>query len=89
MRSNHERVAVRQERAHEREDLHAERADYIRQLEAHKWSLREDCAEYKSELHERYSIEHSVRIAELRAQLREAEAREEALKGAIMLLRPS
>jgi hypothetical protein len=82
-----EREDHRAELRDERERLHSERQAYIELLEARKTALAEDYAARRFDLQEQRAID-KAEIEELRRLLTAAEARESALKGAIMLLRP-
>ena len=82
-----EREDHRAELRDERERLHSERQAYIELLEVRKTALAEDYAARRFDLEEQRAID-KAEIEELRRLLTAAEARESALKGAIMLLRP-
>ena len=70
------------------EELHRERREWIEHMSRKTEALQYDYSVRRADFVEQQGIDAAVE-QELRTQLRESQAREEALKAAIALLRPS
>ena len=82
------RKSIREQREELYAELHRERREWCEDMAIKMESLHYDYTVRCEDLVEQRQIDAAVE-RELRTQLRESQAREEALKGAIALLRPS
>ena len=83
-----ENAVMRKHLREQREELHRERREWIEHMSRKTEALQYDYSVRRADFVEQQEIDAAVE-QELRTQLRESQAREEALKAAIALLRPS
>ena len=83
-----ENAVMRKWLREQHEELHRERREWIDDMVRKTEALQQNYAVRRADSIEQHEIDAAVE-QELRTQLRESQAREEALKAAIALLRPS